>query len=315
MAVLRENLVADVVRAALGPRRIVSVAPLYGGHSGSVWRVVVAGPSEVYVLRIHRRSASACAVEAALAHRLRGVVPVPEVVYADPDGETVGAPVTLSRWMPGHRLEEALEHANFSDALEMGHSVGLTLARIGSVRFDRGGFFTDAGLKVRPACGTPAQQLIAYAWKRLGRTVRGVPDKLRRDYVELIVDEARHLNRTDGASQLVHAAFGPRNLLVTQRYGRWKVAAVLDWESAFSGSPLGDVASVLRFGEERPEGYVDGFLAGFREGGGELSEGWEKLSRILDVYAMCDILAADPPGPATERARIIVARSVARGEI
>lgn len=315
MAVLRENLVADVVRAALGPRRIVSVAPLYGGHSGNVWRVVVAGPSEVYVLRIHRRGATACAVEAALAHRLRGIVPVPEVLYADPDGETVGAPVTLSRWMPGQRLEEALAHANFADALEMGHSVGLTLARIGTVRFDRGGYFTDARLEVRSSCGTPAQQAIAYAWKRLGRTVRGVPDDLRRGYVELVVDEAPYLNRTDGASQLVHSAFSPRNLLVTQRYGRWKVAAVLDWESAFSGSPLVDVASVLRFSEELPEGYVDGFIAGFREGGGELAEGWEKLSRVLDVYAMCDILAADPPGPVTGRARSIAARCVARGEI
>ncbi|HEY9474252.1 MAG TPA: phosphotransferase [Mycobacteriales bacterium] len=315
MAVLRENLVADVVRAALGPRRIVSVAPLYSGHSGNVWRLVVAGPSEVYVLRIHRRGATACAVEAALGQRLRGIVPVPEVVYADPEGETVGAPVTLSRWMQGQRLEEALTHANFADALEMGHSVGLTLARIGTVRFDRGGFFSDASLQVRSACGTPAQQLIAYAWKRLGRTVRGMPDELRRQYVELVVDEAPGLNRTDGASQLVHSDFGPRNLLVTQRYGRWKVAAVLDWEFAFSGSPLVDVASVLRFGEDLPEGYVDGFLTGYREGGGELSEGWEKLSRLLDVYAMCDLLAADPPGPVTGRARTIATRSVARGEI
>jgi aminoglycoside phosphotransferase (APT) family kinase protein len=315
MAVLRENLVADVIRAALGPRRTVSVAPLYADHSRHVWRVVVAGPSEAYVLRIHKRGAAACAVESALEHRLRGVVPVPEVVYADPEGEVAGTPVTLTRWMHGQRLDEVLPGANFADALEMGHTVGMTLARIGSVRFERGGYFAGSSLEVRPAPGTPAQQLIAYAWKRLGRRVRSMPDDLRRQYVELVVDEAPILNRTDGAAQLVHSEFSPHNLLVTRHFGRWKVVAVLDWEKAFSGSPLVDIANVLRFPEQLPEGYSDGFLAGFREGGGELFEGWEKLSRVLDVFALCDLLAADPPGPLAAKARTIAARSVARGEI
>lgn len=314
MAVLRENLVADVIHAALGPRRTVSVAPLYGGQGGNVWRVVVAGPSEAYVLRIHRRGSLACSLESALAYRLRGVLPVPEVVFADPDGEVVGAPVTLSRWMHGQRLEDVLARADFSDALDMGESVGLTLARIGSVRFGRGGYFAGDDLEVRTVPGTPGQQLIAHTWQRLGHRVRGMSDSLRRQFVELVVEEAAGLNRTDGASQLVHADFSPRNLLVTQHYGRWKVAAVLDWENAFAGSPLVDVASMMRFPDDFPEGFLDGFVTGFKEGGGELFDGWEKLAQLLDVFALADLLAADPPRLMTAKARNIAARAVARGE-
>src|SRR6185437_5269651 len=66
------------------------------------------------------------------------------------------------------------------------------------------------------------------------------------------------------------------------------VAAVLDWEFAFSGSPLNDVGNMLRF--EQPPGFAAGFADGFRDGGGELPPDWREISAALDLAALADLL-------------------------
>jgi aminoglycoside phosphotransferase (APT) family kinase protein len=80
-----------------------------------------------------------------------------------------------------------------------------------------------------------------------------------------------------GSHQLVHADFNPKNLLAARRGGRWQVTAVLDWEFAFSSSPLFDIGNMLR--DRRPAGFVEAFVDGFRDGGGTLPEDWRRLSR------------------------------------
>jgi aminoglycoside phosphotransferase (APT) family kinase protein len=62
----------------------------------------------------------------------------------------------------------------------------------------------------------------------------------------------------------VHSEFNGKNLLVLGRGGRWSISAVLDWEFAFSGSPLVDVGNMLRFRASYPPSFVSGFIAGFR---------------------------------------------------
>jgi hypothetical protein len=52
---------------------------------------------------------------------------------------------------------------------------------------------------------------------------------------------------------------------------------------------------MLRFREELPAGFADGFIAGYRDGGGELPERWREISEALDLYALADFLTR-PPG-------------------
>ncbi len=66
----------------------------------------------------------------------------------------------------------------------------------------------------------------------------------------------------------MHSDFNPKNVLAVRAGGRWSVSAVLDWEFAFSGSPLHDIGNMLRF--EQPPGFAAGFADGFRDGGGDL---------------------------------------------
>jgi len=98
-----------------------------------------------------------------------------------------------------------------------------------------------------------------------------------------------------GARQLVHSDYNGKNLIAVGAGGRWSISAVLDWEFAFSGSPLTDIGNMLRFRGELPAGFADGFIAGYRDGGGELPEGWREISEALDLYALADFLTR-PPG-------------------
>ena len=57
----------------------------------------------------------------------------------------------------------------------------------------------------------------------------------------------KQLEQLDAQRCLVHGDFGKRNVLVREEQGRWKVAAVLDWEFAVAGSPLIDIGHFLRY--------------------------------------------------------------------
>jgi aminoglycoside phosphotransferase (APT) family kinase protein len=51
----------------------------------------------------------------------------------------------------------------------------------------------------------------------------------------------------DLGTSLVHGDFGARNIVVNRSRGHWVVSGVLDWELAFSGSPLWDAARFICF--------------------------------------------------------------------
>ncbi|MFE4494618.1 phosphotransferase family protein [Streptomyces niveus] len=126
---------------------------------------------------------------------------------------------------------------------------------------------------------------------------------------------AHHVEAVRGHDRLVHHDFNPKNVLVSQEKGRWRVGAVLDWEQAFSGSPLYDVGNMLRFAHLYPPQFADGFVAGCRngdaDGDGLLRPGWRALSRALDLFTLADILTAPPDEVYFLRARDALHRHLA----
>jgi fructokinase len=305
---------------ALPGERVTAASPLTGGYSNSNTRLVTAA-GRSYVLRRYlpasgaaerdrREAGRTCAVEAALAGRLRGVAPAAEVVAADPGGAEAGEPVLLSRYVSGVMLRTALAEPGSSedDHAALGREAGRALAAVGSIGFDRGGFFGD-GTLMPVADGMPAS------------LAEFVDDCLARGHAREALDPAelaglRSLatawtplaDRARGDSQLVHSDYNPKNLLVARAApgpgggrgpgdsgGGWSVTAVLDWEFAFSGSPLHDVGNMLRFTGEIPPAFAAAFTGGFRDAGGDLPPDWREVSRALDLYALADLLTR-PPG-------------------
>jgi len=302
--------------------RVTAATPLTGGYSNSNTRLVTAA-GRSYVLRRYlpgrggaardetaqqrpvRAAAEAerrCAVEAALAGRLRGVAPVAEVAAADPGGTQAGEPVLLSRHVPGVMLRTALAEPDASqeEHAALGREAGRALAAIGSVGFERAGFFGD-GTLTPAAEGMPAS------------LAEFVDDCLARGNAREALDPAEVAGlrslaaawtplaaRADGDSRLVHSDYNPKNLLVARHGGvshgargaggGWSVTAVLDWEFAFSGSPLHDVGNMLRFTSEIPPAFAAAFTGGFGAAGGRLPADWREISRALDLYALAELL-------------------------
>ncbi|MFI1988955.1 phosphotransferase family protein [Actinoplanes sp. NPDC020271] len=266
-----------VEREALPGRRVVEARELTGGYSNQNVRLTM-DDGNAYVLRTIR-GADTGPVEAALAHRLAGVVPVPEVI-------ATGDRILLARFVPGRMLGEAL--AGDGDAAALGRAVGQTLARIGTVTFGAPGFFSGATLE--PDGTEPAEGLDRWVDRCLAEGnadghLTAAEQRALRDHA---ARNAPLLEAVHGSRQLVHSDFNPKNLLVVRN----EVVAVLDWEFAFSGPPLTDVANMLR--DPRPPGFAEAFLEAFRGEGGFLPPDWRELSRTIDLYAVADFLRRPP---------------------
>lgn len=287
-----------LAREALPGRRVVHQEPLAGGYRNDN-TLLVTDDGHRYVLRRYRNGA-ACVVESALARRLAGVVPVAAVVAADPDGYTSGEPVLLSRFMPGQLVSTLLPGlASDDDAARLGEAVGDVLAAIGTFAFRGPGFL---GPDLRPTA-PEGMDLPTFLATCLARRHPG-HDWTDEESARLVAVGERYaavLVAVAGARQLVHSDFNPKNLLAKRGPSGWVVTAVLDWEFAFSGSPLFDVGNMTRFAGDYPPSYVAGFLRGLRRSGGELPPDWREISQGLDLYALADLLTG-PPSDVSRRA-------------
>ena len=166
---------------------------------------------------------------------------------------------------------------------------------MGSVRFAAPGFFAGAALVPGPdsdelAGGLPEFVDRCLAAVRPGLAGQALSAAERDGLRELARRSEPLLAAVAGARQLVHSDYNPKNLLVARAAGGWTVTAVLDWEFAFSGSPLTDVGNMLRFGGELPGGFAEGFTGGYVAAGGELPDGWRQVSEAIDLYALADFL-------------------------
>jgi len=282
------------VRRVLPGRRITAGEQLGGGYRNENIRLVTDDGS--YVLRRYVRgdAARTCAIEAALADRLSAeAVPVAEVIAADPEGDAAGVPVLLARYVPGVMVSEAVARSPAA-AAGLGAAAGRALAAIGAVTFPTGGAFTGPDLVPSPERLPASLPEFLESCLRAGNAASALsPAEI--GGLRVLAAAADPLARSvGGARQLVHADYNGKNLLAVGGDGRWSISAVLDWEFAFSGSPLADIGNVLRFRDSHPPGFADGFIGGYRDAGGQLPARWRDISEALDLYALADFLTRPP---------------------
>jgi aminoglycoside phosphotransferase (APT) family kinase protein len=315
-AALELPIIAWLHRVLPG-QQILAAARLGGGYTNE--NTVITTLSGRYVLRRYRRGAgteaarTVCAIEAALIERLRTTaVPVPEVVAAEPAGTEAGEPLLLTRHVAGVLVSEAIDHDGGSAAAQIGHAAGRALAAIGAVRFERGGCFTGPDL-VPAETGTPGglQEFVENCLQAGQAPMVMAPRELA-GLRALAADLAPLAASTAAACQLVHSDYNGKNLLAVRRDGRWSISAVLDWEFAFSGSPLADIGNMLRFSSRYPRGFPGGFIAGYQQAGGELPAHWRELSEALDLYALADFLTRPPEQPYFGKAVSLIRERLAR---
>ena len=308
---------ASVVVHALGwrPARVVG---LTGGFSSAVLRADPADGRLAVVVRFPGVGAAAVSREALLAERLAGTVPVPEVLFADPNGDATGRPCLITAWADGRAAGEVLAADGAGDGFELGRALGETLGAVGRMRFSRGGLLDD---RLEPS-GDPwfvdtAAETVGFmrVWLEPGGDVRPVLGADAADtWLARIGEAAPALAAVDGAHSLVHSDYNPKNVMVRRAQGGWQVTAVLDWEFAFAGSPLADVGNLLRFASGYPPRFEMGVAEGLRASGAELPPNWRAIALLLDCVAQADLMARRGPDDAlASQVRKLVLRRLADG--
>ena len=280
---------ADV---ALPGVRIAGVEPLTGGYSNENLLLTTAG-GDRYVLRRYLRPGArrTGAVEAALARRLRDVVPVAEVVAAAPEHGLL-----LSEFVPGELLGVALTQG--VDPGGLGAAARQALVAIGDVTFERPGWFT--GPELVPASDDVPGDLAGFVADCLTRS-EALSLKERGELVALAESVRPRLDALAVRARLVHCDYNPKNILVRRTSGTWLVTAVLDWEFAMSGHPLVDVGNMRRFRSDYPPAFDEGFTAG-------LDDAALADAEALDLFALADLLTRPPDSPLFDRVVTVVRR-------
>ncbi|RAP77175.1 phosphotransferase family protein [Paenibacillus montanisoli] len=166
-----------------------------------------------------RRNPRLAADEFKLLRQLEDAgLPVPGALYADPDGELLGSPCVVTRYVEGATAVAEGQHQQAVDEMA---------AVLSQIHL--------AGCQAPDLSFLPVYEEIA--WAKLNHPP-SVPDEaLSESRIRAALLEAWPLRGRNGGT-LLHGDYWPGNLL----WQDGRLAAVLDWEDAAVGDPLSDLA-------------------------------------------------------------------------
>lgn len=266
---------------ALLDQPVVDLALLSGGLRNTNYRVHLAGGTVALVLRLYTADPASCAREAALLRLIEGRVPSPRIFRSDPGTRP---PWSLMTFIDGEPFDLA-QNAPSADLRAMAYSAGSVLARIHAFGFEHAGFFS-AELEVHPLGAQFRWSTWLAATLEHAEVRRQLGADLTQRLGHFVDDNARRVERHQEPPCLLHSDYKPWNLLVQDN----AVVGVVDWEFAFAGSRLNDIANFLRHSASQPPEYEAGFIEGYLAGGGVLPEHWKRLARLTDLMALLDML-------------------------
>src|SRR6185437_9772060 len=191
-------------------------------------------------------------------------------------------------------------------------SLGRLLASIHGITFARTGFF-DARLAVAEPIDLGLAGLRNFTHRCLVEGIGGerLGSPLTAALLTYVERQGHRLDAWLGRPCLTHADFHGSNILLRRVGAAWKVAAVLDWEFAFSGSPAVDFGNLLRPPLGQRRAFTAALAAGYLAAGGWLPPDWQAIARIADLYAWTDFLNRPTASPALiEDARRMIRETV-----
>jgi len=276
-----------------GDVAVTAVEPLAGGIMNWNYRIRLSGSAEQFVLRFYDRNPESCAKEVKILDLVQSDVPVPRVLFVEPRGAAGYPPFCVLEFIEGISLRELRRRGDAKALADASYDAGRLLARLQRHRFDRSGRLS-AGLTVEDdvLAGVSLVGVVDHFVESpvvAGRLDAGLRERLR-SFVR--ATEPLHASPSEPAS-LVHGDFNSPNIFVRQDGGRWVVAAILDWEFAFSGSMFADIGNMLRYERPGQSRYEPHFSRGLVDGGWEPAGDWSLRARLADLPALCELLTRD----------------------
>jgi aminoglycoside phosphotransferase (APT) family kinase protein len=273
--------------------------PARGGLTNTNIEVGLSAPPSRVNLRLYQGNPKEAGKEAALnALLLRQGVPTARFLHFGETNPVTGEPYAILDWVEGARLASLSRGLDQRNQEALGLCVGAVLAGIHAIRFEAPGFL-DAELRVCAPVDFSSDAVLGFLRGcRDSGALRARLGPQLADRLLLFVERQGHrLDAWLGEPRLVHADFNATNILARRDQNRaWRVAAVLDWEFAFAGTPAFDFGNLLRapLGEE--EAFISAVARSYRDSGGVLPDDWRAAASIADLIAWADVLRRDRLG-------------------
>jgi Ser/Thr protein kinase RdoA (MazF antagonist) len=270
------------------PTKMISSFELISSGCANLnYKIKFAGDERPYILRIYIRDPDAAFIEQKIGALLKDKVPVPQIYYI---GDHEGYRFAIADFIYGIPLRDLLLGSVPHDISAIMHQVGATLGQIHSIKFPIAGFFDKELHAKNPHSDNGLND---YALNCL--TNPQVQKYLSAETLNAIERFLKDIPKYDcGLISLVHADFDPANIIVAQIEGNWKVAAILDWEFAYAGCYLNDIANMLRYSHQMPLLFSAAFLDGFKLCGFVLPDNWQMIVHQYNLASMLDSLTRHP---------------------
>jgi aminoglycoside phosphotransferase (APT) family kinase protein len=277
-----------------------SAVPLAGGYGGETFAVSAAG--EDAVLRLYLRDPGRAAVDVALMRLVRGLLPVPRVLDAKPDGTPDDPPYVLSERLPGISLETFLTTASEPQRLRIADQLGELLGTLSGMPFLHAGTFRDGDLTVEPFKSDLRSWFDGFGF-------RMSPGDTRRLHV--VLEEADELAAATERVCLCHSDFNPKNLLVDPDAAT--ITGLVDWEFAHAGSPYTDLGNLLRFCDDPAFGAA--VLSVVRRTVPGADDRLLERARAADLWALIELASRAGQNPVADSALELLRAAAATGDL
>lgn len=282
---LEDSLVLDMVNIACPNEAVLEHKSVSSGCANINIKLDFKDTNKPKLLRVYLRDKEAALREQKLKQLIFESVPIPSINYI---GELGGHTFALCDFLPGITLRQYLLNEPKPEIENIMRQVGQSLADIDKQNFPKAGFF-DKELNIKETI--TQDSYIQFANQLLqDKTVYSALDDSVLNRIKVIIEKFSSYFPNEKPSVLVHGDFGPENILVDHIDGKMQVSGILDWEYAFAGSSLHDVANMLRYAHQMPPEFKDAFIDGMQSSGVTLPDGWEISIKLLNLSSLLDCL-------------------------
>lgn len=289
---LNQSELQKLLAPAFPGARVLHSQLASGGLANTNIRIVMHEQKAPVMVRLWTRDASQAEKEFRINSAIHSSVPTPDFFHFSSTNPVNGLPYAIMQWFEAPRLELVWHKLSSNELLQLARSLGQVMQSIHHFKFPLTGML-DNRLKVSEPIEIGASGMSAFARQCLieKNGKNHLSDDLTERIFNFVAQYGPLLDKWKGEPCLTHSDFGGSNMLVHDVGQGWEVAAVLDWEFAFSGTPLFDFGNLLRPPLGLMENFSDALVASYRKSGGELPDDWRRLIRLVDLSAWFDFLA------------------------
>ncbi|SHO54633.1 phosphotransferase family protein [Vibrio quintilis] len=274
------------------------IKKLSGGYSNLNY--IFESKGTKWILRLSGKSVREFLGELSVLEQVETILPVPRVLQFETDAPEVNRHIAIMSFVEGVPLSQTEDDLPAAAIESIARSLGYWMAKMHQISFHTSGFFGSGGEIVETF--TPFQEKTYHYYQHLlsePLLAKRLGSEMLEKLTRYIAINRSLLESLPAVMNLTHSDFNQKNLLVENKSGHWQIAAILDWEFAFSGSPMIDFGNFFRYDTELSPHYEQPLVEAYLANGGVLDHNWKAQGKYLDLLSMMQFLTREGDYPRT----------------